>query len=152
MIEEMQLEATALLAAGEYEHALAEFSVLREIRARREGPYSVMYLSNLHDAVRCMCHLRRWSDSEPLSAELCHKYSFTHAAAESDAVDAAKRYAWALLQLGKPAFAADVYRKTAAALTAAGDDHQADRMLALAQSLAAGHRIAPDGPGEFEPV
>mgnify|MGYP006923450623 CR=1 FL=1 len=53
MIEEMQAEAQALLSAGEYTHALAEFSVLREIRARREGPYSPRYLSNLHDCIRC---------------------------------------------------------------------------------------------------
>ena len=45
MLAEMQDEAEAYLSAGEYSHALAEFSVLREIRSRREGPYSVMYLS-----------------------------------------------------------------------------------------------------------
>ena len=66
MIEEMQAEAQALLSAGEYTHALAEFSVLREIRARREGPYSPRYLSNLHDCIRCTSQLEMWSDCTPL--------------------------------------------------------------------------------------
>ena len=42
MLAEMQQDAESLYAAGEYDHALAEFSVLREMRSRREGPYSCL--------------------------------------------------------------------------------------------------------------
>ncbi|MBJ7289801.1 hypothetical protein [Williamsia sp.] len=121
MIDELQDEAAALLAAGEWTHALAEFSVLREIRSRRDGPYSLMYLSNLHDSVRCMCQLELWSDSEPLCRELYGKYRRTHGPGEADTVDAAKRYAWALVQLNKTDPAVALYLATADALWTAGD-------------------------------
>ena len=54
VLAKIEAEAAQYLSAGEWTHALAEYSVLREIRSRREGPYSVTYLSNLHDCVRCM--------------------------------------------------------------------------------------------------
>lgn len=132
MIEELQVEATALLAAGEFSHALAEFSVLREIRSRRDGPYSLMYLSNLHDSVRCMCHLERWSDSEPLCRELYGKYRRTHGPGQADTVDAAKRYAWALVQLHKIDPAVAIYLATADALWTLGDRVAALAMLGAA--------------------
>ncbi len=147
MIDELQDEASALFAAGEWAHALAEFSVLREIRARRDGPYSLMYLSNLHDSVRCMCRLERWSDSEPLSRELYGKYRRTHGAGEPDTVDAAKRYAWALVQLHKIDPAVALYVTTADALWTVGDRTQSLALLGAALV----HRLG-DSSGTGKPL
>ncbi|AZG46313.1 hypothetical protein D7316_02914 [Gordonia insulae] len=127
----MQDEAEALLSAGEFTHALAEFSVLREIRSRREGPYSIMYLSNLHDCVRCMSHLQLWADSTPLCRELHGKYLRTHGPAQSDTVDVAKHWAWALLHLHDYPPAVRLYLTTADALWDEDPD-QARRLLAAA--------------------
>lgn len=131
VIEEMQAEARALLSAGEYDHALAEFSVLREIRSRREGPYSVMYLSNLHDCVRCMSHLMLWSDASHLCRELHGKYVRTHGRAEADTVDVAKHWAWALVHLHDYSPAVRLYLLTADALWES-DPAQAQRLLGAA--------------------
>lgn len=131
VIEEMQAEAQALLSAGEYDHALAEFSVLREIRSRREGPYSVMYLSNLHDCVRCMSHLMLWSDASHLCRELHGKYVRTHGRAGSDTVDVAKHWAWALVHLHDYPPAVRLYLLTADALWDS-DPGQAQRLLGAA--------------------
>ncbi|MFW0794206.1 hypothetical protein AAFP30_10370 [Gordonia sp. CPCC 205515] len=139
MIEEMQDEAVALLSAGEYMHALAEFSVLREIRSRREGPYSTMYLSNLHDCVRCMSHLELWADSTPLCRELHGKYVRTHGRGQSDTVDVAKHWAWALVHLHDYPPAVRLYLTTADALWDADRD-QAQRLLGAALA----HRDATD--------
>lgn len=127
----MQDEATALLNAGEYSHALAEFSVLREIRGRREGPYSTMYLSNLHDCVRCMSHLELWADSTPLCRELHGKYVRTHGRGQSDTVDVAKHWAWALVHLHDYPPAVRLYLTTADALWDE-DREQARRLLGAA--------------------
>lgn len=116
MIEEMQADADALHARGEYMHALAEYSVLREIRGRREGPYSPMYLANLHSCVRCMYHLELWLDSMPLCKELHGKYVRTHGRAEHDTVDVAKLWAWAMLHVGQLPPALTLYLSTADAL------------------------------------
>ncbi|GAA2062204.1 hypothetical protein [Williamsia deligens] len=132
MIDELQHEADALLAAGDYAHALPEFCVLREIRARQDGPYSTKYLANLHDAVRCMCHLQKWSDSEPLARELYGKYVRMNGPGGPKTVDAAKRYAWALVQLEKTDPAIAVYLSVADALWGLGDEHQALAMLGAA--------------------
>jgi hypothetical protein len=132
MIDALQHEADALLAAGDYAHALPEFCVLREIRARQDGPYSRKYLANLHDAVRCMCHLQKWSDSEPLAKELYGKYVRTDGPAGPKTVDAAKRYAWALVQLDKTDPAITVYLAVADALWGHGDHDQALTMLGAA--------------------
>ncbi|MFW0783124.1 hypothetical protein AAFP35_01265 [Gordonia sp. CPCC 206044] len=131
MIEEMQEEAESFFSAGEYSHALAEFSVLREIRSRREGPYSIMYLSNLHACVRCMSHLQLWSDSTPLCRELHGKYVHTHGPGQSDTVDVAKHWAWALLHLHDYPPAVRLYLMTADALWD-DDPEQARRLLAAA--------------------
>ncbi|MXP21984.1 hypothetical protein GIY30_11560 [Gordonia sp. HNM0687] len=131
MLAEMQDEAEAYLSAGEYSHALAEFSVLREIRSRREGPYSVMYLSNLHDCVRCMSHLHLWADSTPLCRELHGKYVRTHGRGQSDTVDVAKHWAWALVHLHDYPPAVQLYLTTADALWDSQPD-QARRLLAAA--------------------
>ncbi len=139
MIDEMQVEAEAFLAAGEYSHALAEFSVLREIRSRREGPYSVKYLSNLHDCVRCMSHLHLWADATPLCKELHGKYVRTHGPAQSDTVDVAKHWAWALLHLHDYPPAVRLYLTTADALWDT-DPQQAKRLLAAAVA----HRAEAD--------
>lgn len=139
MIEEMQEEAAALLSAGEYSHALAEFSVLREIRARRDGPYAPMYLSNLHDCVRCMSELHLWADSTPLCRELHGKYVRTHGRGESDTVDVAKHWAWALVHLRDYPPAVRLYLTTADALWDA-DRGQAQRLLGAALA----HRDASD--------
>ncbi|GAA3704110.1 hypothetical protein GCM10022238_19040 [Gordonia hankookensis] len=127
----MQDEAEALLSAGEYTHALAEFSVLREIRSRREGPYSIKYLSNLHDCVRCMSQLHLWADSTPLCRELHGKYVRTHGPGQTDTVDVAKHWAWALLNLHDYPPAVRLYLTTADALWDADPD-QARRLLAAA--------------------
>lgn len=131
VIEEMQDEARSLLSAGEYTHALAEFSVLREIRSRREGPYSPMYLSNLHDSVRCMSQLQLWSDATPLCRELHGKYVRTHGRGDVDTVDVAKHWAWALVHLNDFPPAVRLYLVTADALWAT-DRAQAHRLLGAA--------------------
>lgn len=116
MLDEMQAEAVALYADGEYMRALAEFSVLAEIRARREGPYSPLYLHNLHDCIRCAYQLNRWPDCVGLCTELHGKYVRTHGRAETDTVDVAKKWAWALLNLRDYQRAVEVYLQTADAL------------------------------------
>ncbi|ATD72825.1 MULTISPECIES: hypothetical protein [Gordonia] len=131
MIEELQAEAEALLAAGEYEHALAAFSVLREVRARREGPYSTKYLSNLHDCVRCMSQLQLWMDANYLCSELHGKYVRTHGRGEADTVDVAKHWAWALVNLHDYPPAIRLYLMTADALWDV-DPGQAQRLLGAA--------------------
>ncbi|MDL9946641.1 hypothetical protein QSJ19_13795 [Gordonia sp. ABSL11-1] len=139
MLDEMQEEAQTYLSAGEFSHALAEFSVLREIRSRREGPYSLMYLSNLHDCVRCMSHLELWADSTPLCRELHGKYLRTHGPAQSDTVDVAKHWAWALVHLHDYPPAVRLYLTTADALWD-DDQQQARRLLAAAVA----HRAEAD--------
>ena len=131
MIDEMQQEAAELFSAGEYRHALAEFSVLREIRSRREGPYSTMYLSNLHDCVRCMSHLQLWADSTPLCGELHSKYVRTHGRGQDDTVDVAKHWAWALIHLHEYPPAVRLYLTTADALWDT-DPAAAQQLLAAA--------------------
>ncbi|GAA3950528.1 hypothetical protein [Gordonia caeni] len=116
MLDELEAEARSRYAAGEYEHALADFSVLREVRARREGPYSVHYLRALHDSVRCMRHLQLWQDTDLLCSELHGKYVRTHGRGEAATVDVAKHWAWAMLHLDAIAAAAALYIRTADAL------------------------------------
>jgi hypothetical protein len=125
VLDEMQREATDLYRAGEYVHALAEFSVLREIRARREGPYSVMCLSNLHDVIRCLVHLEKWSACEPLCRDLLAKYMFTHGPADPDTVEVAGHMAATLDGLGRHTEAAELYNRTADGLDAAGQHRKA---------------------------
>lgn len=152
VIEEMQDEARSLLSAGDYVHALAEFSVLREIRSRRDGPYSPMYLSNLHDSVRCMSHLGMWSDATPLCRELHGKYVRTHGRSESDTVDVAKHWAWALIHLNDYPPAIRLYLLTADALWDTDRD-QAHRLLGAA--LAHRHDLDPESlvtPGQIDDV
>lgn len=147
MIEEMQAEAQALLSAGEYTHALAEFSVLREIRARREGPYSPRYLSNLHDCIRCTSQLEMWSDCTPLCSELHGKYVRTHGLGEADTVDVAKHWAWALVHLHDYPPALRLYLTTADALWDI-DPAQAVRLL----GAAAVYQAAYDPPSLIDDV
>ncbi len=113
VLDEMQREATELFAAGEYSHALAEFSVLREIRCRREGPYSLMCLSNLHDMIRCQVRLKMWAECEPMCRNLLAKYTFTHGLADPDTIDVTEHMAAILNGLGRPDEAADLYLRTA---------------------------------------
>lgn len=131
MLAEMQREAQALYSAGEYHHALAEFSVLAEIRSRREGPYSVGYLSNLHDCVRCMSKLQLWSDSDSRCRELYGKYVRTHGRGQNDTVDVAKHWAWALVHLADYPPAVRLYLLTADALWDT-DPAQARRLVGAA--------------------
>lgn len=116
MLDELEAEARSRYEAGEYRRALAEFSVLREVRARREGPYSVPYLRALHDSVRCMRHLQLWQDTDLLCSELHSKYVRTHGRGEADTVDVAKHWAWAMLHLDAIAAATALYIRTADAL------------------------------------
>ncbi|MFT4200830.1 hypothetical protein [Gordonia sp. (in: high G+C Gram-positive bacteria)] len=116
MLEEMEAEASALYAHGEYMSALAEFSVLAEIRSRREGPYSPQYLHNLHDCIRCAYELNRWPDCVGFCTELHGKYVRTHGRAEDDTVDVAKKWAWALLNMRDYPRAVELYLQTADAL------------------------------------
>lgn len=135
----MQQDAEAHYAAGEYDHALAEFSVLREMRSRREGPYSVSYLANVHDCVRCMSALELWADSDPLCRELYGKYVHTHGRGEAATVDVAKHWAWALVHLADYAHALRLYLLTADALWET-DPVAARRLL----GAAAAHRNGSD--------
>ena len=139
VLQKIETEAAGYLSAGEWAHALAEYSVLREIRSRREGPYSVTYLSNLHDCVRCMSHLGLWSDSDAACRELHGKYVRTHGAGEHDTLDVAKHWAWALIHLHEYPPAVRLYLTTADALW--DDDPTAARRL-LGAALA--HRSDAD--------
>ncbi|MGY3551864.1 hypothetical protein ACVWY6_000045 [Williamsia sp. R60] len=138
VLDEMQREATELFQAGEYTHALAEFSVLREIRARREGPYSLMCLSNLHDVIRCLVHLGKWEACEPLCRDLLAKYMFTHGPADPDTVDVVGHMATTLSGLGRHTEAAELYGRTADALAAAGQHRKALGMRDAAAAALAG--------------
>jgi hypothetical protein len=120
VLDEMQREATELFAAGEYTHALAEFSVLREIRCRREGPYSLMCLSNLHDVIRCQVRLKLWADCEPMCRDLLAKYTFTHGPTDPDTLDVTEHMIATLDGLGRHDEAADLCSRTADVLAAAG--------------------------------
>ncbi|MEO9326466.1 hypothetical protein [Gordonia aurantiaca] len=140
MIEELQAEAEALYAAGQYDHALAEFSVLREIRARREGPYSIRYLANLHDCVRCMSHLRLWTDINYLCSELHSKYVRTHGRGEAATVDVAKHWAWALVHLRDYPPAVRLYLLTADAVW---DDDPAQAQRLIGAAVAHRHGLDP---------
>ncbi|GAC85873.1 hypothetical protein GP2_044_00240 [Gordonia paraffinivorans NBRC 108238] len=140
MIEELQAEADALYAAGEYDHALASYSVLREVRARREGPYSIRYLSNLHDCVRCMSHLNLWLDANYLCSELHSKYVRTHGRGEADTVDVAKHWAWALVHLEDYPPAVRLYLLTADAVW---DDDPAQAHRLLGAAVAHRHGLDP---------
>ncbi|MCF8603667.1 hypothetical protein L5I01_09885 [Gordonia sp. HY442] len=99
MLDELNCHARDLYDAGEFTGALADYSVLREIRSRREGPYSVKYLAALHDCVRCMSHLGLWTDSDLLCSELHAKYVRTHGRGGSDTVDVARHWGWAMVHL-----------------------------------------------------
>lgn len=140
VLDEMQREATELFQAGEYTHALAEFSVLREIRARREGPYSLMCLSNLHDVIRCLVHLGKWEACEPLCRDLLAKYMFTHGPTDPDTVDVVGHMAATLSGLGRHTEAAELYGRTADALAAAGQHRKA---LGMRDAAAAALAHAP---------
>ena len=122
VLEEMESEAADLYAKGDYDAALAEFSVLREVRARRDGPYSKNYLTDLLGSVRCMGQLERWGDLEPISAEFYNKYLRTHPAADAISVEAARWLAWAKSHTGQGSAAADLYVRAADALVKAGDE------------------------------
>ncbi|MFT3716664.1 MAG: hypothetical protein QM774_12185 [Gordonia sp. (in: high G+C Gram-positive bacteria)] len=131
MLDELEAQARSMYDAGEYTHALAEFSVLREVRARREGPYSVKYLSALHESVRCMRHLGLWRDTDYLCTELHAKYVRTHGRGEAATVDVAKHWAWALLHLDAVDPAVRLYVTTADALWPL-DEPAARRLLGAA--------------------
>ncbi|WP_333716601.1 hypothetical protein [Gordonia sp. (in: high G+C Gram-positive bacteria)] len=131
VLAKIEAEAAQYLSAGEWTHALAEYSVLREIRSRREGPYSVTYLSNLHDCVRCMSQLALWSDSDQACRELHSKYVRTHGRGQASTVDVAKHWAWALVHLGQLPPATGLYLMTADALWDT-DPAQARQLLGAA--------------------
>ncbi|MFT4085989.1 MAG: hypothetical protein QM658_02365 [Gordonia sp. (in: high G+C Gram-positive bacteria)] len=144
MLDELEAQARSEYAAGEYTHALADFSVLREIRSRREGPYSVKYLRSLHDCVRCMRHLQLWRDSDLLCSELYSKYLRTHGRGETDTVDVAKHWAWAMVNLADYPSAVRLYLATADALWDV-DHHTALRLLGAAAAHIEPEHEAVDG-------
>ncbi|MCF8588751.1 hypothetical protein [Gordonia liuliyuniae] len=116
MLDELNSQARELYDAGEFSHALADYSVLREIRSRREGPYSVKYLAALHDCVRCMSHLNLWMDSNLLCSELHAKYVRTHGRGGGDTVDVARHWGWAMIHLDQSRSAAALCMTTADAM------------------------------------
>ncbi|MFT3660892.1 MAG: hypothetical protein QM809_05700 [Gordonia sp. (in: high G+C Gram-positive bacteria)] len=116
MLDELETQAHEFYTAGEYTHALADFSVLREVRARREGPYSVKYLRALHWSVRCMRPLQLWQDTDLLCRELHAKYVRTHGRGEADTVDVAEHWAWAMVHLDAVNAAVALYVRTADAV------------------------------------
>ena len=139
MLDELNLQAHDLYAAGEYSHALADYSVLREIRSRREGPYSVKYLAALHDCVRCMSHLNLWADSDLLCSELHAKYLRTHGRGDADTVDVARHWSWAMVHLEQPTPAASLCLTTADAIWES-DPMGANRLVGAAAAQ------SPDAP------
>ncbi|WP_066163799.1 hypothetical protein [Gordonia hydrophobica] len=116
MLDELNDQAQADYDAGQFSAALAGFSVLREIRARREGPYSVKYLAAVHDSVRCMSQLERWADSDLLCSELHSKYVRTLGRGEAITVDVAKHWAWSMMHLRDLRAAIGLYLTTADAM------------------------------------
>lgn len=153
MLDELQEQARKLYTDGEYVHALADFSVLREIRSRREGPYSVKYLANLHDCVRCMLPLRLWSDMTVLCTELHGKYVRTHGRAARDTVDVAKMWAWAMVQRHEYQSAVRLYLVTADAVWDI-DGECARRLVGAAAAQPARPRdaAAEAGRGEIDGI
>ncbi|MBD0021845.1 hypothetical protein GII33_20270 [Gordonia pseudamarae] len=149
VLAKIEEEAAQYLSAGEWAHALAEYSVLREIRSRREGPYSITYLSNLHDCVRCMSQLALWSDSDQACRELHNKYVRTHGRSEAQTVDVAKHWAWALVHLGQLPPATGLYLMTADALWDT-DPAQARQLLGAAAAYRA--RTGMDTPASPRPL
>ena len=133
MLDELDAQARELYEAGEFSHALADFSVLREIRSRREGPYSVKYLAALHDCVRCMSHLRLWTDSDLLCSELHAKYVRTHGRGQADTVDVARHWALAMHHLDQGHGTASLCVTTADAMW---DADRAGALLLLAAAAA----------------
>ncbi|MDR2280597.1 MAG: hypothetical protein LBE07_07060 [Gordonia sp. (in: high G+C Gram-positive bacteria)] len=131
MLDELNSQARSFYEAGEFTHALADFSVLREIRSRREGPYSVKYLAALHDCVRCMSHLSLWSDADLLCSELHAKYVRTHGRGGIDTVDVARHWAWAMVHLDQADHVAALCMTTADAMWDT-DLRGADRLLGAA--------------------
>lgn len=116
MLDELNDQAQADYAAGQFSSALAGFSVLREIRARREGPYSVKYLAAMHDSVRCMSQLELWTDADLLCSELHSKYVRTLGRGQSVTVDVAKHWAWSMMHLRDLRPAIGLYLTTADAM------------------------------------
>ena len=139
MLDELDAQARQLYAAGEFAHALADFSVLREMRSRREGPYSVKYLAALHSCVRCMSHLSLWTDSDLLCSELHAKYVRTHGRGQADTVDVARHWALAMHHLH---LADDVAALCVTTADALWDTDRADAVrllgVAAAESVDAG--------------
>ncbi|MGB3304468.1 hypothetical protein [Gordonia sp. (in: high G+C Gram-positive bacteria)] len=116
MLDELNDQAHADYDAGDFTSALASFSVLREIRSRREGPYSVKYLDAVHNSVRCMSKLELWSDSTLLCSELHSKYVRTLGRGQATTVDVAKHWAWAMMHLRDLSSAINLYLTTADAM------------------------------------
>ena len=116
MLDELNDQAQADYDAGQFTSALAGFSVLREIRSRREGPYSVKYLAAMHDSVRCMSQLEMWSDADLLCSELHSKYVRTLGRGQSVTVDVAKHWAWSMMHLRDLRAAIGLYLTTADAM------------------------------------
>ncbi|WP_026917613.1 hypothetical protein [Gordonia shandongensis] len=136
MLDELNRQARADYDAGEFSSALAGFSVLREIRARREGPYSVKYLAALHNSVRCMSKLEMWVDSDLLCSELHSKYVRTLGRGQEVTVDVAKHWAWAMMHLRDLRAAIGLYLTTADAMWEA-DPVGARRLIGAAAALPA---------------
>ncbi|WP_132992449.1 hypothetical protein [Gordonia zhaorongruii] len=133
MLDELNSQARALYAAGDFARALADYSVLREIRSRREGPYSVKYLAALHDCVRCMSRLRLWTDSDLLCSELHSRYVRTHGRGGDHTVDVARHWGWALAHLNRDDGVAALCVTTADAVWVS-DPVGADLLLGAAAS------------------
>ena len=125
-----------------YLRALAEFSVLAG--SAHDGKARTPQLSAQPPRrIRCAYELARWPDCASASAPNLHgKYVRTHGRAESDTVDVAKRWAWALLNLREYRRAVAVYLQTADALWES--DPVAARRL-----LGARRRCAEVDPAEF---
>lgn len=136
MLEELNVQAHADYDAGQFTRALAGFSVLRETRARREGPYSVKYLDALHNSVRCMSMLEMWTDSDLLCSELHSKYVRTLGRGQKVTVDVAKHWAWAMMHLPDLRSAISLYLTTADAMWES-DSAGARRLIGAAAAVPA---------------
>ncbi|EGD53781.1 hypothetical protein [Gordonia neofelifaecis] len=141
MLDELNDQAHADYDAGEFTSALAGFSVLREIRSRREGPYSVKYLAALHNSVRCMSMLEMWDDSDLLCSELHSKYVRTLGRGQEITVDVAKHWAWAMMHLRELRPAIGLYLTTADAMWDS-DTAGARRLIGAAATVPAAHPAA----------
>ena len=127
-----QRRAQQLYQSANYAGALDEYTVLRKLRAAREGTDSMMYLSNLHSSIYCLRHLDRWPDAVEIARELSTTRDRVLGPHDSASIDAKRWWVWASAQTGDYGTASDLQVELADALYSTGQTQQAERAVATA--------------------